>query len=188
MQPMHIISLLLHPHLSLLSLILPHLPNFSNSLGIIWIPWKTLKPLEKYQHSPSKKFQSTRKTSFSTTQKSLNHHEKASTPTLENFSISPKTLNPLWKIFNSLEVTSRTPPPPWENLKSPLQKQFKTLPKKSHPPPRKFFNPPPKISQPWKFLNLLPENLLTPPPENFSTHLRKSLNLENFSTSSPKIF
>ena len=45
-----------------------------------------VKPLEKYQHSPSKKIQSTRKTSFSTNQESLNHHEKASTPTLEKFS------------------------------------------------------------------------------------------------------
>ena len=39
-----------------------------------------------------------RKTSFivkvSTTQKSLNHHEKASTPTLVNVLISPKILNP----------------------------------------------------------------------------------------------
>ena len=74
---------------------LEHPDKKLNSLGIILIPCKNLKPLKKYKHSPSKKFQSTRKTSFSTTQKSLNHREKASTPTLEKFSISPKTLNPL---------------------------------------------------------------------------------------------
>ena len=85
-----------------------------NSLGIILIPWENLNPTEKYQPSPSKKkSQSTSKTSFivkvSTIQKSLNHHEKASTPTLEIFLISPEIFNPLWKLFNSLEVTSRTP-------------------------------------------------------------------------------
>ena len=92
---------------------LEHPDKKLNSLGIILIPWWNLKPIEKYQPSPSKKSQSTRKTSFivkvSTTQKSLNHHEKASTPTLEIFLISPKILNPLCKFFNSLEVTSRTP-------------------------------------------------------------------------------
>ena len=41
----------------------------------------------------------------STTQKSLNHHEKASTPTLKKIVIFPKILNPLCKFFNSLEVT-----------------------------------------------------------------------------------
>ena len=61
---------------------------------------------------------------FSTTQKSLNHHEKASTPTLEKFSIPPKTLN-------SLEVTSRTPPMRKSQFHPPPQKQFKTLPEKS---------------------------------------------------------
>ena len=92
---------------------LEHSDKKLNSLGIILIPWENLKPIKKYQPSPSKKSQSTRKTSFivkvSTTQKSLNHHEKASTPTLEIFLISPKILNPLGKFFNSLEVTSRTP-------------------------------------------------------------------------------
>ena len=93
---------------------LEHPDKKLNSLGIILIPWENLKPIEKYQPPTFKKSQSTRKTSFivkvSTTQKSLNHHEKASTPTLENFLISQKKiLIPLWKFFNSLEVTSRTP-------------------------------------------------------------------------------
>ena len=90
--------------------------------------------------------QSTRITSFlvkvSVTQKSLNHHEKASTPTLEKFSIFQKILNPLRKIFNSLEVTSRTPPmrkslfhPSRDNLK-PSWKNL-NLPEKFLPPPRK---------------------------------------------------
>ena len=34
---------------------LEHPDKKLNSLGIILIPWKNLKPLEKYQHSPSKK-------------------------------------------------------------------------------------------------------------------------------------
>ena len=62
---------------------LEHPDKKLNSLGIILIPWENLKPIEKYQPSPPKKSQSTRKTYFivkvSTTQKSLNHHEKAST-------------------------------------------------------------------------------------------------------------
>ena len=68
-----------------------------NSLGMLLIPWENLKPLETYQPTPPKKCQSTRITSFivKTTQKSLNHHEKASTPILKFFLISPNTLNPL---------------------------------------------------------------------------------------------
>ena len=34
---------------------LEHPDKKLNSLGIILIPWKKLKPLEKYQHSPSQK-------------------------------------------------------------------------------------------------------------------------------------
>ena len=58
--------------------------NNFNSLKKTLSLWKNI-------NIPTKKLKSKRKTSFSTTQKSLNHHEKASTPTLENFSISPKT-------------------------------------------------------------------------------------------------
>ena len=50
-----------------------------NSLGIINPLKKTLSLWKIISIPPPKKFQSTRKTSLSTTQKSLNHHEKAST-------------------------------------------------------------------------------------------------------------
>ena len=56
---------------------LEHPDKKLNSLGIILIPGKNLKPLENISIPIPKKFQSTRKTSFSTTQKRLKHHEKA---------------------------------------------------------------------------------------------------------------
>ena len=95
---------------------LEHPDKKLNSLGIILIPWKTFSLWKNISIPPQKKFQSTRKTSLSTTQKSLNHHEKASTPILEKFSISPKTLNPSEKFSTPLKYPQELPP--WENLNS----------------------------------------------------------------------
>ena len=125
------------------------------------------------------------------------HHEKASTPTLEKLLISAKILNTLGKFFNSLEVTSRTPPmrkfqfhPSGNNLK-PSRKNL-NLPEKFLPPslsPRKLLNHA-SLKQPQTIeLNLNPSQKIStlvkkyqPPtpqkistlPENFSIPLNSS--------------
>ena len=66
---------------------LEHPDKKLNSLGIILILWKNLKPLEKYQHSPSKKILIYKKNVI------FNNPEKCQP--------SWKSLNPYtWKIFN----------------------------------------------------------------------------------------
>ena len=65
---------------------LEHPDKKLNSLGIILIPWKTLRLRKNISIPHPKKFQSTRKTSFSNPEKSLP---------------SWKSLNPYtWKILN----------------------------------------------------------------------------------------
>ena len=82
---------------------LEHPDKKLNSLGIILIPWKNLKTSEKYQHAPSKKFQSTRKTSFSNPEKSLPSWKKPQPLHLKKSQSLQNSLTPTEKFSTPLK-------------------------------------------------------------------------------------
>ena len=83
---------------------LEHPDKKLNSLGIILIPWKNLKPLEIYQHSPSKKIPIYKKNViFNNPEKAQPSWKKTQPLHLKNSQSLQKSLTPSEKFSTPLK-------------------------------------------------------------------------------------